>query len=203
MQVTTPKKKPKKRKTDPVSLLRHEDLPGKNVKEPIDPVIIGRFARPVGIQGELKAKAENSNAALIMDSKTITVRLKNSFKQFNVLKTTQTGSSYHIWLEDLNSRDLAELLTGCEMVIAASEVPALPESEYYIDDLINCKIVTEDGEELGFLQEVWQQEHHDVWVLDGYTGEILIPAVKDFIINVDLEIHRITIRNIEGLRDEN
>ncbi|MCF7811350.1 ribosome maturation factor RimM [bacterium] len=203
MQVTIPKKKPKNPKSDTFSATKFEDLPGIKVQEPINPVIIGRFARPVGVRGELKARAENENSALIMDKKTVIVKLKNGFRQFNVLKTTQTGSSYRIWLEDFNSRNLAGLLTGCEMVIAASEVPALPESEYYIDDLINCQILNEDGDELGFLREVWQQDHHDVWVIESFQGEILIPAVKDFIINVDLVSHRITIRDIEGLWDEN
>jgi len=199
MPVTTLKKKSKLPKSDSVSVFKYGNLPGKRAKEPADPVIIGRFARPVGIQGELKVRAENIDASLILELKTLTVRFKNGFRQFDVLKTSQVGASFRFLLADIDSRDSAGLLTGCEIVIAASEVPALPDSEYYIDDLTGCMVVTDENEELGFLREVWQQGHHDVWVVDGQSGEILIPAVKDLVLNVDLLNHRITIRNVEGL----
>ena len=63
-------------------------------------------------------------------------------------------------------------------------------------------MVSDDGEELGVLVEVWKQSAQDIWVIDGQFGEILVPAVKKFILNVDMNRHIITVKRMEGLWEE-
>ena len=70
-----------------------------------------------------------------------------------------------------------------------------------MNDLIGCSVISDKDEELGFIKEVWHQPHHDIWVLDGFEKEILIPAVKEFVLDIDTSNHIIRVKYIEGLWD--
>ena len=72
--------------------------------------------------------------------------------------------------------------------------------EYYCADLIGLKIVDEDGKELGTLSEILQTGANDVYEVqlpDG--GRILLPAIKECILNVDMEERIILVHLMKGL----
>ena len=108
---------------------------------------------------------------------------------------------YLFKIAGVDDPETAALLSGCEIVTSTKERPSLPKTEYYIDDLIGSTVETTDGEMIGLMVEVIPQGHHDLWVVNGADGEILIPAVKQFIAQVDKQHHRIIINRIEGLWD--
>ena len=74
----------------------------------------------------------------------------------------------------------------------------LPKGHFFISDLIGAKVLTEEGQPLGELSEVLDLPAGNVYVVKG-AREILIPAVAEFIKNVDLEAGIITVHLIEGM----
>lgn len=178
-------------------------LPGKPVQPPDDPTVIGRIARPVGIQGEVKAIVESVDSARLTRLKSVIVRVNNEYRCFNVIRSQTFQGWCKILLDGIDTPEIASSLTNGEIVIPSSQRIELPDDEYYIDDLVGCIAFSETGKELGIITEIIQMDHHDIWTLDGPFGEIMIPAVSEFIRNVDLNAHRITIRQIAGLWNEN
>ncbi len=174
-------------------------LPGQPAKQPATPVIIGRIARPVGVRGEVKVYSESHEPDRFTGLNEITVRLNESYRRLSVLNTRRTGNFFKISLEGIVNPEDAAVLNGCEIVIDESERLKLPEDEYYVDDLVGMRAVADDGTELGFIQEVLHQDHHDLWVIEGQFGEILVPAIKEFILEIDLNRHCTVIRRVEGL----
>jgi 16S rRNA processing protein RimM len=75
-------------------------------------------------------------------------------------------------------------------------VPQLDEDEYLTGDLVGLHVVTGMGEPLGVVNDVLATPAHDVLVV----GEILIPAVKEFVKEVDIEGGRVVVQLIEGMR---
>lgn len=177
-------------------------MPGQQVPKPSDPVIIGRIARPVGVHGEIKVVTESHNPKRLLGLETVTIRVHDNYRRFHVLEVLQKGESSRILLSGINSPEIAALLSGGEIVVPSVDRPGLSVDEYYIDDLIGCMVFSENDMELGIIQEVMPQGHQDLWVINGQRGEILVPAVKEFILNVDLKQHRIVIKHLEGLWDE-
>ncbi len=177
------------------------ELPGEEIIPPVDPIVIGRIARPVGVKGEVKAVSTSQSPKPVLDLKRVKIRLHNQYRSLRVSRSQLSGKWIRIKFAGINSPEDVAVLNGAEIIIPESERPISEEHEYYVDDLVGCMVVSDTGEDIGFLQEVWHQGHHDIWVIDGIAGEILIPAVKEFILNVDLESHRITINQIEGLLD--
>ncbi len=72
---------------------------------------------------------------------------------------------------------------------------------YRVNDLDGCAVVTENGETLGTLKDVYPTGANDVFVVRGEEREYLIPALKDVVLEIDLEARRILVRLPPGLRD--
>jgi len=167
-----------------------------------NPISIGRIARPVGVNGDVKVYSISNEPEHLTGLAKITVALPEGFRKLNILRSKRTNNWLRMTLEGIETREDAYLLSGCEIVIASSELPKPSTDEYYIDDLIGCRVIADDDTELGIIKEVMKQGHHDLWVIDGYFGEILVPAVKEYIVKVDVRNHLIVIRRIEGLWEE-
>ena len=76
----------------------------------------------------------------------------------------------------------------------------LEEDEYFVTDLIGLKVEAEDGTVLGELKEVMPTGANDVYIVRQKTGkELLLPAIKDCILDVDLEQGIMKIHVMDGL----
>ena len=76
----------------------------------------------------------------------------------------------------------------------------LDEDEYFIADMIGMKVYTEDGCEFGTLKDVMETGANDVYIIDSLEhGEVLIPAIRECILDVDMDEERMTIHLMEGL----
>ena len=80
----------------------------------------------------------------------------------------------------------------------------LKKEEYFIADLIGMKVSTDEGEELGTLSDVMQTGANDVYVISMTDGEeVLIPAIRDCIRDVDVEQGQMCVHLLPGLLDIN
>jgi len=176
-------------------------LPGHPVGIPDDPTVIARVARPFGRYGELKVIEESAVTGRIPTAKEIILLKDGQCRHFVVDDVKCYGEFYLVKFRGIDDPETAALLGGSEIITPTAERPPLPNTEYYIDELIGSLVVTSDGEELGLMTSVIEQGHHDLWVVDGVNGEILIPAVKEFILKVDRANHKIVVNPVEGLWD--
>lgn len=99
-------------------------------------------------------------------------------------------------------------VAGSDIVISRDQAQPLEEGEYYIADLIGCKVVADEqsdslaGRELGTVKDVLQTGANDVYVVETAGGkEILFPVIADCIKNVDIENSIITVNVMKGLLD--
>ncbi len=101
--------------------------------------------------------------------------------------------------KDVTDRNGAEALLGCSVLIKENERAALPEGEYYVDQLLGLDVVADTGRSFGKLSDVLTSPAHDVYVTDGGA---LIPVAGDYIIDIDLEARKIVVRDVPGLVDD-
>ena len=83
--------------------------------------------------------------------------------------------------------------------VPEEDVAALPKDAYYVYEIEGCTVVTEDGELVGKVREVMSMPAHDVFVLDSSQGEVMIPMVKDLVVEIKPEDSKIVVRPIPGL----
>ena len=88
-------------------------------------------------------------------------------------------------------------LVGGYVTIAPDQRDPLPEGTHYIDDIVDCAVVTPEGQPLGRIVEVVSMPSTDAYVVRGTKGEALVPAVGDFV--VDIAPGRVVVRGVEEL----
>ncbi len=113
----------------------------------------------------------------------------------------QTGpDSALVWLEGIATRQQAVPLTGKYLAARPLEEATLEEGAYFHYQLIGMRVRTEEGEDLGELQEILETGSNDVYIVRGSSGEILVPATAQVVLEVDVAASVMLVRLPDGLR---
>ena len=112
----------------------------------------------------------------------------------------QHGKVLLVGFEESTDRTAAEALRGMELCVPESWLPELADGEYWPFQLEGCEVRTEAGRMLGTLVEVIPNPANDLWVARDDAGtESLVPALRDVIVEVDLDSRRVLVRDVPGL----
>lgn len=104
-------------------------------------------------------------------------------------------------LDGLDDAGDARKFTGEWLYAATDPKPELPPGEYYHYQLVGLQVLTDQGENLGQLQEVLVTGSNDVYVVKSESdGELLLPAISQVVKEIDLASGRILVHLLDGLR---
>ncbi len=163
--------------------------------------VVGKVLKPQGIKGEIKVKSISSNPERFKKLKKIYIQ-KENLDTYSIESIRISNKFVFLKLLEINNREDTESLRGCDILIDESDLIELSPGEYFVHDLIGCKVVSEDGFVLGEVKDVSQYSSNDVYVVKNETGkEVLIPATIEVIKQVDIEQKLIIVHLLEGLID--
>lgn len=162
-------------------------------------LIVGRIARPHGVRGDVGMTLMTEHPDRLMNVKVLYLGPDLEPHQVKRMRRHQDGMI--ITFEEVADRDTAESLREHLVHIHLKDAVPLEEGEYYLFQIEGIRVVTEDGEELGRLTGLIETGANDVYVVTSGEGkEILLPAIPDVILNVDVPGSVMTVRLLEGLR---
>ncbi len=96
-----------------------------------------------------------------------------------------------------------EKYKGARLYVEREHAVKLKKGEYFIADLIDMKVETENGEDFGILKDVLTTGANDVYVVRTKEDkEVLLPAIKECVLNIDMEKGTITVHIMDGLLDQ-
>jgi 16S rRNA processing protein RimM len=149
---------------------------------------IGKIVKIHGICGEVQVYPY-SDAEFLFDCKDIFVQgIYGDKVPQRVLKArTKKGQSVILTLEGVVDRTQARSFVGKEIFLDRTQLSPLAEGEYYWHEIEGLTVVSAGREELGILSDVFTTGAHDVYVVKGDRGEILVPAVEQMVKEIDLE----------------
>ena len=165
---------------------------------------VGTITSPHGVRGEVKVYPTTDDPERFLDLKQVILRKKENDpgETRGIRKVHFLKNMVLLHLDGVEDRNAAELLRGLELYVPREDAVPLQEDEYFIADLIGMKVFS-DGEEFGVLKDVLQTGANDVYaVMSPRFGEVLIPAIKPCIINVDIVEGRMDVHLLPGLIDE-
>ena len=110
------------------------------------------------------------------------------FKQFVILKFRDVDD-----INEIEKKKKKSLYVTRDMAVP------LEENEYYIADLIGMDVFLEDGSLFGRIKDVLETGANDVYIVQTQEKEVLIPAIKDCILQVDVESNKMVIHLMKGL----
>ena len=160
---------------------------------------VGVITTTHGVRGEVKVfpttddpKRFKRLKEVILDTGKEQINLEiegvKFFKQFVILK-----------FKGIDNINDVEKYRQKSLFVTRKNAVRLSKDEYFIADLMGLKVQNEDGEEIGVLKDVMETGANDVYVVkrEG-KKEVLLPAIKECILNVDLEENVITIHVMKG-----
>ena len=111
------------------------------------------------------------------------------FKQFAILK-----------FKGIDNINDIEKYKGKSLLVDREHAVKLRKDEYFIADMIGLTVFTDDGQEFGVMKDVLETGANVVYIIDSQKlGEVLVPAIKQCILDVDVEHGRMVIHLMEGL----
>lgn len=174
-------------------------------RRPPDFVVVGRITRPHGIRGEVRVIPVDVPAERLLELDAAYVRPGGEGERVRreVRRARVATDCVLIAFSGIDSRDAAETLRGAWVEIPGSQVKPLPEDEYYVFELIGCRVYTVEGDEVGEVADVLPTGANDVYVVKRPgKRDVLVPAVKVMVKDVDVDARRIVIDPWPGLLDD-
>jgi len=161
-------------------------------------VIIAEVVGAFGIHGEIKIRSLTDIPDRFAQIERVYIR----HRPFRVRGTRTVQRGILLQLEGIDDPEAVDKLRGAAIEIPIAEIAPLPEGQYYIHDLIGLKVQTVQGQVLGHLREVIETGSNDVYVVARQEkDEVLVPAIKDVVKEIDLHTGRMVIDPIPGLFD--
>lgn len=161
---------------------------------------VGVISSTHGVRGEVKVFPTTDDAArfkklkkVILDAGKEQIPLEiegvKFFKQFVILK-----------FKGIDNINDVEKYKGKPLLVERKDAVKLKKDEYFIADMIGMEVYTEDGEKLGILSDVIETGANDVYAVTlPDQKEVLIPAIKQCILNLDIEEQKMTVHLLDGL----
>lgn len=161
---------------------------------------VGVITQTHGIHGEVKVFPTTDDPARFLDLKQalldtgkerLPLEIENVkfFKQFVILK-----------FKGYDNINDVERYKRCPLLVERSEAVPLEEDEYFITDMIGMQVTTDEGEDFGVLKDVIATGANDVYVIcHPSAGEVLVPAIKECILEVDIPGRKMKIHVMDGL----
>ena len=165
-------------------------------------VTVGRIERPFGVKGEIKVRPLSDVPGRFEGLRTVNLLARNGQTlETSVTHVRRVGAEFILGLTGLSTPEDASFWRGGFIRTIRGAVPELPDGQYYECDLIGLAVSTEESQEIGVLEEIWDVPGNPVFVVRQGAKEILIPAAKELISHVDLAAGKMTVRLIDGLGD--
>ena len=161
---------------------------------------VGVITQTHGIRGEVKVFPTTDDVnrfkklkEVILDNGkerlNMTIEGVKFFKKYAILK-----------FKGYDSINDIEKYKGSKLLVTRENAVKLKKDEYFVADLIGLKVVSDSGEDLGELKDVLETGANDVYIVEMTDGkELLLPAIKDCILNVDMDNAVITVHVMDGL----
>jgi 16S rRNA processing protein RimM len=164
---------------------------------------VGKIVNTHGIKGEVRVisrtdfaeeryRVGNKLYIFTSDKETpleVIVRSHRQHKQFDLLE-----------FEGYSNVNEVEAFKGSILKVPKDQLGQLDEGEYYFHQIVGCKVISENDEEIGEIKEILTPGANDVWVVNGKNGkEILIPFIDDIVKEININDKVIKIEVMEGL----
>ena len=145
-------------------------------------VVIGKISAPHGVRGEVRIvpltdfpeRFENLKTVFLEDDSKMELESVKFSNKFIIVK-----------FKNINSRNDIEIFNGKLLMLNRSDIPSLPEGEYYNFFFFGLEVIDDKGSKLGKITEVLKTGSNDVYVVEG-KKQILVPALKKVVKEINL-----------------
>jgi 16S rRNA processing protein RimM len=161
---------------------------------------VGVITTTHGVRGEVKVFPTTDNAERFLELEYVLLDTGRELRRLDIKNVRFFKNLVILKFDGIDNINDIEKYKGKDLWIPREEAQKLGEDEYYIADLQGLNVVLEDGTGFGTLRDVMETGANDVYIIDSNEhGEVLLPAIKECILDVDLEKNTMTVHLMKGL----
>lgn len=163
----------------------------------------GKIVGVHGLQGDLKVAPLTPGSNAIEKAQTIRLCDRTGIVATYVPKRVSPHKGgILLRLVEIESVESAEELVGSKVQMRLDELPELPDGEYYLHEIQGFTVIDRRCGDIGSLDDMFTTAAHGIYEVNGPFGEVLIPVVDAFILEVDIKAKRIQVDLPDGLIPE-
>mgnify|MGYP000274900181 CR=1 FL=1 len=160
---------------------------------------VGVITTTHGVRGEVKV-FPTTDPERFLDLEYVLLDAGREMKKLEIRNVKFFKNLVILKFNGIDNINDIEMYKGRDLWVPREEAQELDEDEYYIADLLGMKVLLEDGSEFGTLKNVMETGANDVYIVDRVDGEeILLPAIHDCVLDVDVEKNTMTVHLMKGL----
>ena len=161
---------------------------------------IGQIVGTHGVKGVMKVKPLTDDITRFNKLKTVYINIKKELVEFAIEGVQYNKNMVLLKLKGIDTIEKAEEYRNFYIKIDRKDSVKLEKDSYFIIDLIGCDVYDEENNLLGKIDDVFSTKSNDVYVVKSDSGkQILLPAIKDVIKQVNIESKEIIVKLLKGL----
>lgn len=162
----------------------------------------GYVARAHGLKGELIVRLHDPLSTVLDDVRRLCARDKGGREVEHRISRARRGApgEYLVFLEGIDTRAAAEALRGSTLLAFRVDLPPCSSGEYFQGDIVGLEARTPEGVVLGRVEGLFEGGGVPNLVISGGpSGELMVPFVDEFVLEIDLEARVVVVRLPEYL----
>lgn len=169
-----------------------------------DVLKVGVITTTHGVRGEVKVFPTTDDPARFKKLKQVILDNGKEKRNLEIEQVKFFKNLVILKFKGIDNINDIEKYKKAELFVTRENAVKLKKNEYFIADLIGLAVTSDEGEDLGELRDVLQTGANDVYVI-GKEGEeeILLPAIRDCVLEVDVEAGTMKVHLLPGLREMN
>ena len=161
---------------------------------------VGVISSTHGVRGEVKVFPTTDDPARYKKLKKVYLDTGREFRPLEIQGVKFFKQFVIVKFKGIDNINDIEMYKGRSLLVDRKDAVPLKQDEYFIADMVGIDVYTEDGEKFGVLKDVMETGANDVYIIDSLKhGEVLVPAIKQCILGVNIEENRMDIHLMDGL----
>ncbi len=161
---------------------------------------IGQIVNSYGIKGFLKVVPYTDDITRYSNLKEIYIEKNKKLEKMEIEEVKYHKNLVLLKLKGIDDINETLKYKNCYIKIDRKDAVDLPENSYFIVDLINIEVYTEEDKYLGKIIDIFPTGSNDVYVVKDELGkQILLPAIREVIKKVDIENKKMIVHLLEGM----
>jgi 16S rRNA processing protein RimM len=170
---------------------------------PNDLISIGKISSTYGYEGIVKVLPLTDFPERFNNIRNIKISRHGNVEEFTIETVKPYNNIFLLKFKGIDTKEQANEYRGALLMVEENEVYPLPEGYYYHFQLIGMQVYDAEKGSLGQLKEIIETGANDVYVVRGEKyGEILIPAIKEVILDVDTAQNKMQVKLLPGLIED-
>lgn len=163
---------------------------------------VGVITTTHGVRGEVKVFPTTDDPMRFKKIKKVLLDNGKEKRELEIAQARFFKNQVILKFKGIDNINDVEKYRKADLYVTREHAIPLEEDEYYVADLIGLTVISDEDETLGEITDVLQTGANDVYVVETTDGkEILLPAIHECILNVDMEAKQMRVHVLAGLLD--